>query len=82
MSNIIAIWVWILILPSILLILMPLIDDILTDNVINNINWIVWNVDAIIGSTGTNILFATIWLIIVMPAIRRILSFFNTDSKQ
>lgn len=81
MKDIITIGIWIVILPSILLILVPLINNILNDEIIDNLNTIVWYIDTIIWSTGTNLLFATIWIILVMPLIRRILSFFNTDNK-
>ena len=81
MKDIITIWIWIVILPSILLILVPLINNILNDEMIENLNTIVWYIDSVIWSTWTNLLFATIWIILVMPLIRRILSFFNTDNK-
>ena len=81
MKDIITIWIWIVMLPSILLIVVPLVNQILNDDVIENINTVIGNIDTILWSTWTNLLFATIWLIIVMPLIRRILSFFNTDNK-
>lgn len=77
MKNIISIGIGIIILPSILLILTPLINDILSDDVINNINSAIWNVDQILWSAWTNIIFATIWLIVIMPFIRWFFSFFN-----
>lgn len=81
MKDIITIWIWIVMLPSILLIVVPLVNQILNDEIIENINTVIGNIDTILWSTWTNLLFATIWLIIVMPLIRRILSFFNTDNK-
>lgn len=81
MKDIITIWIWIVMLPSILLIVVPLVNNILTDEVIDDINNVIWSIDTILWSTGTNLLFATIWIIIVMPVIRWILSFFNTDNK-
>lgn len=81
-TDLLTIWIAIVILPSLLLILVPLINDILTIDVINNINTVIWNVDTLLWSTWTNILFATIWIIIVMPLIRRFFSFFGDKSNE
>lgn len=81
-GTIITIWVALIILPSILFLLMPLIDKILTDETIENINNVIWNIDQIIWSNWTNLLFATIWIILLLSMIRRFMSFFTWNNNQ
>ena len=66
-----------LILPTLFIVVIPLIDRILTQNVIDNINGVIDNVEYLIGSTNTTLLLATIWLILFMQFIRWIINFFT-----
>lgn len=75
-GTIITVWLAIIMLPSLLLILSPLIDKILTEEVIEEINGIIDNVEYLIGSFNTTLLFWVITVIIVIPIIRRFFSFF------
>lgn len=81
-ATVISFWVLIILLPSILLILSPLIDQIITNEVIDRINIVLWYIDTFLWSTWTNILFATIWIIIVMPMLRRFFSFFTWNNNE
>ena len=77
MKDVITIWIAVIMVPSILIIIMPLIDKILTEDVIEFINWIIDYIEYFIWSTNTTILFWLIGIIIVMPLIRRFFSFFD-----
>ena len=76
-TELIISWIALIIIPTILIVLIPLLDRILTDNVIDSINGVIDNVEYLIWSTNTTLLFATIWLILVMPFIRWIINFFT-----
>lgn len=71
----------IIILPSILILLTPIIDKVFSTEVIDFINGIIDYIEYFIGSTNTNILFAMIWLLIAIPFIRRLFHFFSGESK-
>lgn len=64
-------------LPTLLIVIIPLLDRILNEEVIENINIVIDNIEYLLWSTGTNLLFATIWLIIVMPFFRWLINFFT-----
>lgn len=67
----------IVIVPTILIVLMPIIDNVLSEQVIENINSAIDNIEFFLGSTNTNLLFAVIWLIIVTIPIRYLFRFFK-----
>lgn len=71
----------IIILPSILILLVPLIDKVFSTEVIDFINGIIDYIEYFIWSTNTNILFGLIGLLIAIPFIRRIFHFFSGESK-
>lgn len=66
-----------IIIPSILIILMPIIDAVLTPEVIAEINTAIDQVEYFIGSQNTNVLFAMIWIILLIIPARRLLKFFK-----
>ena len=76
-TELIISWIALIIIPTLLIVIIPLLDRILTDNVIESINWVIDSVEYLIWSTNTTLLFATIWLILVMPFIRWIINFFT-----
>ena len=77
-TELIISWVALLVVPTLLVIVMPLIDKVLTPDVINSINGIIDNIEYFIWSTNTNILFACIWIILIIKPIKWMLSFFKT----
>lgn len=70
-----------IILPSILILIMPIIDKVFSTEVIDFINGQIDNIEYFIWSENTNLLFAIIWLLIAIPFIRRIFHFFSGESK-
>lgn len=83
MTNwLIILWIAVIILPTILLVLVPLIDKILTNDVIEYINAPINYIEYLIWSTNTTLLFWAIGVIIVMPLIRRFFSFFTWDNNK
>jgi len=70
-------WIAVIILPTLLLVIMPLINRIITPDTIYNTNRILDSIEMIFGSVNTTLLLAIIWIIMVMPIIRRFFSFFN-----
>lgn len=81
MSDIITIALCVIILPTILVVLSPLIDQILTDEVIDFLNDGIDGIEYVIWSTNTNLLFCCIWLLIVMPMVRWFISFITGNNK-
>ena len=76
-QEVLIIWIAFVVLPTLLIILLPYIDRILTDETIQLINNIIWNIEQFIGSTNTNLLFIWIWLCLIIPVIRRFITFIN-----
>lgn len=71
----------IIILPSILILITPIIDRVFSQEVIDFINEQIDNIEYLIWSENTNLLFAIIWLLIAIPFIRRIFHFFSGESR-
>lgn len=76
-QDVLIIWIAFVLLPTLLIIIMPYLDAVLTEDVILYINWIIWNIEYFIWSVNTNLLFVWIWLCIIIPVIRRFISFIN-----
>ena len=70
-------WIAFVIIPTLLIVIVPLIDRILTDEFIEFINNILDNVEIFIWSTNLKLLLATIWIAMITMIIRRILKFFK-----
>ena len=70
-TNLMIWLVALVVIPSILVLLMPLIDQILSTWAIEQINYAMDQVEYFIGSGNTNLLFATIGIIILMLPIKR-----------
>lgn len=73
MTEIVSLWIWIIIIPIIFVALMPLLNMVFTDDVVNFINNMIWNIDYFIGSRNTNILLIIITLIMFIKVIKRII---------
>lgn len=73
MSEILSIGLGILIIPILLTVISPLIDNIFTEDVIDLLNVIIWYIDNFIWSKYTNILFIMISLAMFIKIIKRIL---------
>ena len=73
MSEIISIWIWILVIPIILTVLTPLINMVFSNEVVAFINNMLWSVDYFIGSKYTNLLLVMVALIIIIKIFKRML---------
>lgn len=70
----------IILIPTLFVVVIPLIDKILNDNTIQTINNIIDNIEYFLWSNGTTLLFGTIWIIMAISVIRRILTFITWNN--
>ena len=82
MSALVNVSLGILFLATALTITSPLIDKILTDNVINIMEWIIDNIEFFVWSSNTNIFVIMILTIILLTIYRFAFSFFNQNSNR
>lgn len=82
MSALVNVSLGILFLATALTITSPLIDKVLTDNVINIMEWIIDNIEFFVWSNNTNIFVIMILTIILLTVYRFAFSFFNQNSER
>ena len=74
-----AFLLWALLIAGVLILLIPLINNILTTETIDFLNTMLNNLEYFVGSKNLNIFLCIMWLIIIIIAIRFFTRFFHVN---
>lgn len=78
MQRIINVWIWLLIIPSLLIVIIPLLDAFFNVSFIDYIDQIMWWLDFVVWSNNVNYVFQILWIIMFYLAFKWILKFIST----